>query len=168
MRKFSSFLLVLIFLYCCQSADQEEKNTLTAVNKSMNEKAKEAISPALYAEMKSLSDQLDTLTSDSMGIIAVVILKKNYECLLIMGTQPFVDHQRLDGAYLLRERLFAFYIEDSICNIGIIYPDKLKNINLQKYRNNQSFKPLGPYEPWGRKYKILGPDSLELVYSGYL
>lgn len=169
MVKVFSLLFALILFSGCQLEENRDK-TKSSVGKqdTTKEKTKATFYSALATEMKSLDAQLDTLTSDSVGIVAVIISRVGEECSLMMGTQPFYNSQRLDGAFFINHRLFAIYVEDSLCSKGLINFDQLQVPELTNFPNENNFEPLGSYEPWGRKYKIHSPDSLELVYTGYL
>lgn len=167
MVKVFAILLVLILFSYCQSEKSREKKSVLIVNEIVEQDYERALCSNLRFEIKSFSDELDSLTADSLGIVAIIISMEEIKCSLIMATQPYYDSKRLDGAFFINRRLFVFYIEDSVCDNGIIHFDLLNLPRMEDYPNENNFKPLGSYEPWGRKYKIYGPDSLELVYKGY-
>ncbi len=167
MVKVIAILLVLVLFSNCHSERSRGKNPTLPANINVDQEYDITLCTSLRAEIKSFSDELDSLTSDSFGIVVIVVKMEKTECSLRMVTQPYYDSKLLDGALLLNRRLFVFYIEDSVCSSGIMHFGLLSLPNILDYPDENNFELLGSYEPWGRKYKILCPDSLELVYKGY-
>lgn len=122
---------------------------------------KEAVSEVLYREIENLvliSDSLDK----GLNLFEVTFFKKDGECNLIVASTHFYDQSEMDGFSMLDSTMVVFNGAKTDCNQFMVNLDKLSTRQIDQYPEYIDF------EPWGKVFRIINSDSLEMIRSGWL
>lgn len=192
-----SLATLLVFLTCCQSNTMENTCEMTKDNRGLDstvtsfpQKDTSAFCPILLNAIKSF---IHDYTDDLDYVISIKIDDDESNCYVFMSTNMFYISPLLNGYQVIDDKMVSYYFNisndtisfyqllsiqnakdfnnllyESDCSDILIDKNKLKTDYPKFFPNeNSDFATGWEYEPKGRKYKVHGLDSLELVFEGY-
>lgn len=171
------YLIIVVLVFLCINCNYNNKNNAKKIfqqeiqNCSHNMISFYSISKIILNKILDFINQCDSMTVSNQyiskkNIFSIGINKYKENCYFIISTSDCYVAKRMIGYFIVNNRMLVFYSLEKSCNFDFIKEKYLyKGLNKKYTEINDAIDHI--LEPYGRLYKIIDRDSLQLLKEGY-
>ena len=164
-------LIIFLLTFAWEITDDHQNRSETKFSHPIK-------SEILLTKLDDLIDFRDSLTESRNSRITksfwIYFSYKENDCFVTILAHPLdaYDREEMDGYFIQRGRFVSVYDSKLHCgsdfvDTKLLHTGKIKKLNEYWPSKNNKHQSFPPHNTYGREYRIINKENLELISEGY-